>query len=195
MRTKTKTATIDANNPRGDTALMRVAFIGYRGSGKTSIGRELASRAGVEFVDADDELIRRAGRSIKEIFETDGEAAFRDLETTVLADLLQRPEGVLSLGGGVILRPANRELLQKWNRPRVYLHADAETLYHRIHADPNTAANRPALTHLGGGVEEIGSLLAIREPLYRAVKTHEVDVSTLSLDEAVKAVEQILTLP
>ena len=156
---------------------MRVALIGYRGSGKTSVGRLLATRLGLSFVDADEELVRRAGRSIKTIFETDGEAMFRDLESAVLVDLLARDDGVLALGGGVILREANRAALTASGGQRVYLRADAETLYRRIHADPATADNRPALTHLGGDAREITSLLDAREPLYRAVMTMEVDAS------------------
>ncbi|MGC4030709.1 MAG: shikimate kinase [Tepidisphaeraceae bacterium] len=70
--------------------------------------------------------------------------------------------------------------------PKIYLHADAQTLHDRIHADPNTVASRPALTHLGGGVEEIAGLLEKRLPLYREVATVELDVSRLSVDEVVE---------
>jgi shikimate kinase len=170
---------------------MNVALIGYRGSGKTSVGRRLAERQGIPFVDADEELVRRAGRSIKTIFETSGEAAFRDLESKVLQDLLARREVVLSLGGGVILREANRERLIDSPFARVYLHASPAVLHGRIHADPNTAANRPALTHLGGGIEEIATLLAAREPLYREVATAELDVSALNVDEVVTQIEKL----
>lgn len=165
---------------------MHVALVGYRGSGKTSVGRKLAERLGLSFVDADEQLVRRAGKTIKEIFETDGEAAFRDLEAAVLNDLLAGPAAVLSLGGGVVLRETNRAALKRHDGPTVYLHADAETLHARIHADPNTAANRPALTHLGGGVDEIARLLEQRLPLYREVATVELDVSRLSVDEVVE---------
>lgn len=170
----------------GDTAAMQIVLIGYRGSGKTSVGQRLAGRLGLAFVDADEELIRRAGRSIRDLFEQSGEAVFRDLESGVLADLLARPDTVISLGGGVILREANRRRLVESGAKRVYLHADAETLHWRIHADPGTAANRPALTPLGGGVDEIRTLLAAREPLYREVATHELDVSGLNVDEVVE---------
>ena len=162
---------------------MRVVLIGYRGSGKTTVGRHLAGRLGLPFVDADEELVRDAGRSIKDIFASDGEAAFRDAEAAVLVALLAGPAAVLSLGGGVVLREANRAALRSAGGTRVYLYADVDTLHARIHADPLTAANRPALTHLGGGVEEIRSLLAARDPLYRAVATHVLDVAGVPVDE------------
>ena len=171
---------------------MGIALIGYRGSGKTSVGRRLAERRGFAFVDADAELVRRAGRSIRDIFEQQGEGAFRDLESAVLDDVLKLPAAILSLGGGVILREANRKRLIESGLARVYLRADAQTLHDRIHADPATAANRPALTHLGGGVEEIQTLLAAREPLYREVATHELDVTGLTVDEVVRRLDVMI---
>ena len=171
---------------------MGMVLIGYRGSGKTSVGRQLAERRGAAFVDADVELVARAGRSIREIFEQSGESAFRDMESEVLQDLLGRAGTIVSLGGGVILREANRKRLIESGLARVYLRADAQTLHDRIHADPATAANRPALTHLGGGVEEIRTLLAAREPLYREVATHELDVTGRSVDEVVNELDKLV---
>jgi shikimate kinase len=162
---------------------MNVVLLGYRGSGKTSAGRVLAERTGRAFVDADVELVRRAGRSIREIFFTDGEPDFRDLESAVLLDLLTMTNTVIALGGGVIVRETNRDKLLAADAARIYLRADAATLYRRIGADPATADNRPALTALGGSVREIETLLAAREPLYRSVATHELDVSGLCVDE------------
>jgi shikimate kinase len=171
---------------------VRIVLIGYRGSGKTSVGRRLAARLALAFVDADEELVRRAERSIREIFEQSGEAAFRDLESVVLVDLLNRPDTVISLGGGVVLRPTNRDALLASDAHRIYLRCDAETLHARIHSDPATAANRPALTHLGGGIEEVRTLLARREPLYRAAATYELDVTSLCVDEVVTRLEQLV---
>src|SRR5262245_40480567 len=91
---------------------MVVALIGYRGSGKTAVAQLAALRLGWDWVDADVEIELRAGKSIAAIFADTDEATFRDLESAVLADLLQRDKTVLALGGGVILREANRNLLQ-----------------------------------------------------------------------------------
>jgi shikimate kinase len=90
-----------------------------------------------------------------------------------------------------VLREANRTRLLASVQPRVFLHCNVQLLHDRINADPNTAANRPSLTHLGGGIDEIRSLLAIREPLYRSVLTHELDVTPLSVDEAARRLADI----
>ena len=170
---------------------MNVVLLGYRGSGKTSAGRALAGRTGRTFVDADAELVRTVGQTIKQIFETEGEAVFRDFESAVLLHLLKMNNAVLALGGGVILRPANRAALLAADAVRVYLKANAATLHRRIHADPATAANRPALTHLGGDLREIESLLAAREPLYEQIATHTLDVNGLCVDDVAAQLEEL----
>lgn len=171
---------------------MGVVLLGYRGSGKTTVGRKLADRMWCEFVDADEELVRRAGKSIKEIFEQHGEPAFRDLESAVLADLLKRESHVISLGGGAVLREPNRRLLTISPHSRIYLKCDPQVLLTRIASDPGTASARPALTSLGGGLDEITSLLAQREPLYREVATAELDVTNLDVDEVVVRVAKLV---
>ena len=90
-----------------------IYIYGAPASGKTTLGRKLAERTGAEFVDLDEAIVKRAGRSIPEIFVADGEAAFRDIESEVLADVARRTEGlVVSLGGGTLLRDANRSLCE-----------------------------------------------------------------------------------
>ncbi|HQY87655.1 MAG TPA: shikimate kinase [Tepidisphaeraceae bacterium] len=167
---------------------MRIVLIGYRGSGKTTVGRKLADRAGVELIDTDEIVVRRAGKSIREIFESDGEVAFRDLESSVLEDAARWLENrVLSTGGGIVLRESNRNLLRLAGNIRIYLEADAQTLFARIHADPSTNESRPALTALGGSVEEVRSMLEKRDPLYREVSTHVLD-ARLDSDELVESI-------
>src|SRR3954447_21902345 len=90
----------------------RLFLIGYRGSGKSTVGRLLAERLGWAFVDADEELEIRAGRSIADIFTTDGEPAFRALESAVLRELASRDRHVIACGGGVVLRDDHRRLLR-----------------------------------------------------------------------------------
>ena len=160
---------------------MQIVLMGARGCGKTTVGRLVASRLSVEFVDIDDVIVARAGKTIRQIFAADGEPAFRDIESAALADALRWLDGrVLSLGGGTVLRESNRDLLARSSAYRYYLRCDPEQLHTRIVADPNTAANRPALTKLGGSVEEVRELSAIREPLYRAAMTREIDVTSLT---------------
>lgn len=182
----------DDSSPLADNQGMGVVLLGYRGSGKTSVGVKLADKLWAEFVDTDAEIVRRAGKTIREIFETQGEPAFRDLESAVLLDVLKRESDVIALGGGMVLREANRTALKTSPHSRVYLKCDVHELHTRIHGDPRTAESRPALTHLGGGVEEIQTLMNIREPLYRECSTAELDVTNLSVDEVVQRLGRLI---
>ena len=88
---------------------MSVYLVGYRGSGKTTIGRRLADRLWLSFADSDERVIKEAGKSIREIFDSHGEAAFRDLEAKIVAELSKLSDHVIALGGGALLRDENRE--------------------------------------------------------------------------------------
>jgi shikimate kinase len=158
-------------------------LLGYRGSGKTTIGRRLAEQLQMPFIDTDDLITAMADRSIREIFEQKGEAYFRDLESQAVHEVCGK-DAIIALGGGAVMREQNRSRLISSSHRRVYLRCGAQALHDRIHADPRTAATRPSLTHLGGGIEEIRALLAIREPLYRWVMTDELDVTSLSTAQA-----------
>ncbi len=171
---------------------MSIVLIGYRGCGKTTIGRKLADRLWQPFIDTDELIVRKAGKSIRDIFEQDGEAAFRDLESAVVREVARLEDHVISLGGGAAGRAENREALREAGHRIIYLRCDAAVLHARIHADPATADNRPSLTALGGGIEEIERLLAEREPLYRALMTSELDVTRLSPEDAVVYVVRLL---
>ncbi len=145
---------------------MNIALIGYRATGKTAVARQLALALGWDWVDSDVEIELRAGKSIAAIFAADGEGAFRDLESAVLVDLIERDQTVLALGGGIVLRPDNRQLLDRAGLV-VWLTAQPEEIARRIAADPTTASRRPNLT-AAGGLTEIRRLLDERTPLYRA---------------------------
>lgn len=160
-------------------------LVGYRGSGKTTVGRALADRLGWAFLDADAVLEGRAGKTIRDIFAADGEAAFRDLESLVLADLVKHADTVVATGGGVVLREANRQLLTSHGFV-AWLTADAPTLWTRIQGDPTTADRRPALA--GGGFEEVERLLAVREPLYRGVADVAIPAGAWSPERAADAI-------
>jgi shikimate kinase len=138
--------------------------VGLRGSGKTTVARLLAGLLGWSWLDADEVLEARAGRSVRAVFAAEGEDGFREREARVLAELAQRSRHVIATGGGVVLREANRALLRRGRV--VWLTADADTLWSRVQGDGTTAERRPALTV--GGREEVAELLRVREPLYRA---------------------------
>src|SRR5215218_8652222 len=133
---------------------MSVVLIGYRGSGKTTVGKRLADRLWQPFVDTDELIVRKAGKSIREVFEQEGEPAFRDLEAAVVRDALMLQEHVISLGGGALLREENRAALKASGHKVVYLKCEPAELYKRISADPETAAARPNLT-VEGGLQEV----------------------------------------
>lgn len=155
----------------------RITLVGYRGTGKTAVAARLATRLGCPWTDADDVLEREAGVSIATLIRDRGEPCFRDHESDLLARLLAGEAGVLATGGGVVLRPGNRELLTTRGRPVVWLWAPADVLRARLAADPATAARRPALA--GGDVlDEVAAAVAAREPLYRSVADAVIDTTS-----------------
>jgi shikimate kinase len=164
----------------------RIFLIGYRGSGKSTVGRLLAARLGWAFVDADEILESRTGRSIADIFATDGEPAFRALEAAVLNYLAKMDQHIIACGGGVILRDENRQRLRTSGHC-VWLTGDSATLVHRVESDPSTNARRPALTALPGPAE-VETLLHEREPLYRDVAHCVVATDGRSPDEVVSSI-------
>jgi shikimate kinase len=150
-----------------------VFLIGYRGSGKTSVARELASQLGYDWIDADDVVERDAGKTIAAIFADGGESAFRDWEARVVAALSRKRRTVVALGGGAVLREENRQAICEAG-PVVWLTASVDTILERVAADSTTASRRPNLTTAGGRAE-IEALLAIRTPFYRQCATLVVD--------------------
>lgn len=164
---------------------MLITLIGYRGSGKTTVARALAERLGWDWVDADDLIEIRAGRTIREIFAAEGEPGFRRREREALAELLDGERHVLAAGGGAILDPETRRQM-KAAGPVVWLQASVGVLASRIDGDAATAERRPNLA--GGGVDEITRLLAEREPLYRECASHSIYTDRLSVDEIVERI-------
>ena len=161
-------------------------LIGYRGTGKSTVGRLVADRLGWAFADADAELEADAGRTIAAIFAAEGEGAFRDREEATLARLsAPRDHVVVATGGGVVLRPANRDRLRAGFV--AWLAADPETLIARLAADPHTPGRRPALTATGGA-DEVRALIAAREPLYREVADVRVETTDVSPDAVADAI-------
>jgi shikimate kinase len=156
-------------SPRG----RGIALIGYRATGKTTVGRILAKQMGRSFHDCDAEIEHQSGRSIRTFFTDEGEAAFRDLEEQALRDLCQKmPETVLATGGGAILRETNRQVLARFGTV-IWLTAPPEILVERLRQDPNS---RPSLT-AAGLLDEVAILLEAREPLYRNAADLIVDAS------------------
>jgi shikimate kinase len=169
-----------------------IVLIGYRGSGKTTIGGRLAKELRRPFVDLDERIIQKAGMSIRDIFAKHGEPGFRQMETDHLLEMLRLEDHVISLGGGAVLAEQNRRAIKIAGHTVVYLSAEPEVLHRRIIADPATAAQRPGLTHLGGSVEEVRALLAHRQPLYRELKHIELDVNSAPTDTLIAQLKTLL---
>jgi shikimate kinase len=142
-----------------------IFLIGYRGCGKTTVARLLAEALGWSWLDADEELERRHGKTIRDIFATEGETAFRDKEEAILAELCTLQNHVIATGGGVVLRENNRRRLAA-SGCVVWLTADVDTIHRRLQDDAMTLDRRPALT-ASPPRSEIAILLEQREPLYR----------------------------
>ena len=145
---------------------MIVYLVGMPGAGKSVVGEELAGRLGVPFVDLDVEIEREQGRPITEIFEAQGEAAFRALEAAALTKASVKDPAVVACGGGVVLEPANRIALRNTGIA-VYLDVPLDRLRERV----RPAAERPLIREEG----DLEKLLAAREPLYREFAAHVVD--------------------
>jgi shikimate kinase len=170
---------------------MNIALIGYRGTGKSEVARQLALRLGWDWVDADVEVELKAGKSIAAIFADDGEPAFRDIEGAVLAELVERDRAVLALGGGVVLRLENRSLVKRVTKV-FWLTAGPTTIAQRLAADAATASRRPNLSATGG-LEEIRRLLAERTPLYRELGDFEIDTENKSPAEVAAEIQAMIS--
>ncbi len=157
---------------------MSLVLVGLPGSGKSTVGRQLARRLNVAFNDSDHVIEARIGCSIREFFEREGEAAFRDVEESVIHALTEQDEGVLATGGGAVLRPANRERLRQSGQV-IYLRSSPEEVFKRVRHD----VNRPLL-QVGDPLARLRKLYEERDPLYRetahfVIETGRPSVPTL----------------
>ncbi len=165
-----------------------VALVGLPGSGKSTVGRQLARRLGRPFIDTDQLIEQRVGLSIREFFEREGEESFRDLEQSVIDELTLGEPCVLSTGGGAVLRPANRQHL-KQRTQAVYLHSAPEEVFRRLRHD----RNRPLL-QVPDPLARLRELYALRDPLYRESARFVVETGRPSVAALVNMVVMQLEL-
>ena len=161
---------------------MTVSLIGLPGSGKTTVGRQLSRRLRVPFLDSDTVIEQQLGCSIREFFEREGEQRFRDIEASVIDELTQSNEGVLSTGGGAVLRPENRAHLHGRTRV-VYLNSSPDDLFRRLRHDKN----RPLL-QVADPLGRLRDLHTQRDPLYRETAHFQVDTGRPSVASLVNMI-------
>ena len=159
-----------------------IFLVGLMGAGKSTVGRILARRLGKRFVDTDHEIEKRNGVTIPVIFEIEGEDGFRRREQEVLADLAQEKDLVLSTGGGIVLKPENREVLRNHGFV-VYLNARPELLADRTKHD----RTRPLL-NVEDPLTRLRELYAVRDPLYREVAHAIVETGRGAPQQVVQAI-------
>ncbi len=149
---------------------MIFSLVGLPGSGKSTVGRQLARRLQLPFADSDQVIEARLGCSIRQFFEQEGEARFRDLEASVIDELTRDPRrGVLSTGGGSVLRPENRQHLHDRGRV-IYLKSSPDELFRRLRHD----RNRPLL-QVEDPLARLRELYAMRDPLYRETAHYTIE--------------------
>mgnify|MGYP000910370172 FL=1 len=155
-----------------------IGLVGLPGSGKSTVGRQLARRLQLPFYDSDHVIEERLGCPIRVAFERDGEPAFRDLEEAVLDELTQIPRAVVSTGGGAVVRPATRQRLRERGQV-VYLNSTPDEIFRRLRHD----VNRPLL-QVADPLSRLRDLYVQRDPLYRetahfVIETGRPSVATL----------------
>ena len=150
-----------------------IALIGFRATGKSTVGKILARKLGRQFLDMDHRLASEAGRDIAAWVKQDGWDSFRRAESALLKLISLQKDLVVATGGGVVLDPQSRRVLLE-NFFTVWLKATPETIYARLSSDPGSTLTRPSLSELPVK-EEIEKVLLQREPLYSQVAGAEID--------------------
>lgn len=168
----------------------KIALIGFRATGKTLVGKTLAQKLHWPFIDMDVQLTTAFGQDIDTYVRSHGWESFRDAESDLLKTLTAQERCVVSTGGGIIERVANREILAE-HFLVIWLKAAPETIQARLLQDPLTAANRPPLTHLPME-KEILEVLQRRTPLYEESADLVLDTDSTTPQELVSRVEAFL---
>lgn len=158
------------------------------GSGKSTVGRQLARRLGLPFLDSDVVIEQRLGCSIREYFDREGEAAFRDVEEQVIAELAAGPDAVVATGGGTVLRETNRQRLREGGRV-IYLRSSPEELHRRLRHD----TQRPLL-QVADPLARLRAMYAERDPLYREAAHFHIETGRPSVPTLVNMVVMQLEL-
>jgi shikimate kinase len=167
-------------NPEPGTHF-NIFLIGYRCTGKSSVGKILSEKTGWSFIDTDERLVSESGSSIKEIVETQGWETFRKVEHDILKQACLRDRQVVATGGGIVLNNANVNRMKN-HGTLIWLKATPETIKKRMKLDQDTESFRPSLT-AKGSFSEIEETLREREPIYRKASDFRIDTDHKQIDE------------
>lgn len=165
---------------------MNIVLIGFRGTGKSYVGKAIAYHMKRKFIDADDYLEQKVGKTIKEIFSEGGEEGFRQIESGIIEELGLLDDVVIAAGGGAVLNEENIKNMKR-NGFVVLLEADVETIHKRLAEDTKGQVQRPGLTNMKQ-YEEIKYLLAYRRPFYKKAADCCVDTTKLSKNQLAEKV-------
>lgn len=174
--------------PAARVANVIFSLIGLPGSGKSTVGRQLARRLQLPFFDSDQVIERQLGCSIRQYFERAGEESFRAVEAAVIHDLSQEERGVVATGGGAVLRASNRHDLRQGGRV-VYLKSSPDELFRRLRHD----RNRPLL-QVADPLQRLRDLHAMRDPLYRETAHFTIETGRPSVAMLVNMIVMQLEL-
>ena len=169
-------------DPTSPPCRENIVLVGFMGSGKSSIGRQLAKRLGFQFLDTDQLIVDRAKKEIADIFAMDGEAAFRDLETSVLASVAHLQRCVVATGGGAVIREQNRQIMREIGFV-VGLTADPQVIYERVSRN-----NKRPLLQTQDPRGTIIALLESRRSAYEQAARFTLDTTHLTHAQAVEAI-------
>lgn len=169
---------------------MNLVLIGYRGTGKSTVARLLAQQLGMEVVSLDEEIVRRAGRSIPEIVAEHGWPHFRDIESEVTKRACERDRIIIDAGGGVILRAENVRNLRRSGK-LFWLRASVPVIVARIEG----GSERPPLTAGKSFTEEVEDVLRERTPLYEAAADHFIDTDSLTPEKVAAEIARLFENP
>jgi shikimate kinase len=168
---------------------MNIVLIGFRGTGKSTVGKLLANRLKRNFIDTDEYIERTTRKTIKDIFKKEGEEGFRKTEAETIAKLSKMKNKIIAAGGGVVLKDENVRNL-KSNGFLILLEATPEIIHDRIRQDEKTIQQRPSLTNKNS-FDEIKHLIDKRQPLYENAANYTINTSYVSCEDIA---EEIITV-
>lgn len=163
---------------------MRIILIGFMGVGKTTIGKIIAKKLKLNFVDMDNYIEKREGKSISKIFEEYGEQHFRELESESLKDLIKSDNIVISTGGGIVTTKENSDILKK-EKIVIFLDANTQTILNNLYKEID---KRPLLSNSNNVESTISNLLNERYEKYNSICDIKIDINEKNIEEVVSQI-------